>query len=200
MAIQIPDERVFYYECSAGRFRLVCFLPFAELKHLAAKGAIDKKALRDFPDGLDLDCTPPDFAEFEKSYGYRHPHGAEQLRQAFLALFSSTKNWQKFRGSGFLAASELEDRLEPVEAALRGTAAAAQAAARTRAPAAPRDRRALTRRRALLQKKVRRALEKLKVRGIDPRKSLRQQVFKSFKMSKGKPAPEFYAKLQRPRS
>ncbi len=198
MSIEVPDEQVYYYECSAGSFRLVCFIPFAELQSLAAAERIKEEALRDFPDGLDLDCTEPDFAEFEKSYGYRHPHEAEELRRAFLALFSSTKGWQKFQGSGFLAATVLEATLDPVETAVRETAEVSERA--TRALAAEPDRREVTRQRAAQRSVLREALVELEVEGVDPSKSLREQSFREIKMSKGEPAPQFYARLQRHRS
>ncbi len=197
MAISVPDEPVYYYECHAGDFRLVAFLPTAHLERLAAEGQIAHRALVDFPDGLDLDCTEPDFRQFEETYDYRHPHDAGKLRQAFLAIFSSTHDWRKFRGSGYLAAADLEAELEPVERVVRETAEVSEPRIRSRGAAPPEDRRQATRERATQRRELRSALERYEAKSVDPAKSLRQQRFRKIKMSKGEPAPEFFAKVQR---
>ena len=71
MAVASPSERVYYYECSNGRFRLTYFIPPGELKRLCAKKRISPQAEKDFPDGVDLGCTEPDFKVFEETYGFR---------------------------------------------------------------------------------------------------------------------------------
>ena len=73
MEIRSPTEPVYYYECSAGDFRLTYFIPPEELDRLIAGGKISAAVTDDFPDGVDLDCTEPDFAEFEGSYGTDRP-------------------------------------------------------------------------------------------------------------------------------
>lgn len=200
MSVKVPEERVYYYECSAGRFRLVSFLPRVELGRLAAAGRIDQKVLEDFPDGVDIDCTAADFDEFEKSYRYRPEHGADELRAAFLAIFSSTRDWTGFRGSGFLPASSIEDRLEPVEPILRRTAAEAEPEVASTEPTPLEQRVRRARRRSALRRRRTQALERLEMDGIDPGKDLRQQSFGTIQMSEGEPAPEFFAKVHRQRS
>ena len=90
MEVSSPIEPVYYYECSAGRFRLTYFIPPEEMDRLITAGRLHAHARDDFPDGVDLDCTLPDFVEFEDSYGYRPEADPEALQAAFFAIFSST--------------------------------------------------------------------------------------------------------------
>ena len=99
MAICSPREPVYYYECSAGGFRLVYFVPPDDLRQLYGANKISEQALQDFPDGVDLGCTEADFRDFEELYGWRPAADPVQIRRAFLALFSSTRRWKTFRGS-----------------------------------------------------------------------------------------------------
>lgn len=118
MEIATPKEPVYYYECSAGRFRLVYFIPPGELQRLRDRGQLSDLAIRDLPDGVDIGCTDPDFSEFEELYGYRPPNDPEALQRAFFAIFSTTRKWKTFRGSGFIPAVDLEMQIETVETEL----------------------------------------------------------------------------------
>lgn len=200
MAVEVPEERVYYYECSAGRFRLVSFLPRAELERLVEAGEMNSKALAHYPDGLDLDCTEADFDEFAKVYDYRPSHGPEKLRAAFLAIFSSTENWRQFRGSGFLPAADLEACLAPATRILEESPGYGEAEPATRDLAAPPEPGLRGRSRSAAQRQLSSALEELEVDGVDPNKSLREQTFSKIRMSKGEPAAEFFAKVSRQRS
>lgn len=200
MKVQVPEDRVYYYECSAGRFRLVSFIPRTDLEELVAAGKLDAKALRDFPDGLDLDCSEADFDEFERRYGYRPPHSADELRAAFMAIFSSTDGWSEFRGSGFIPASDLEPCVPEVAPILERQTAAYESEALALDLTARPERGQKARRRAAVRREMQTALEELEVEAVDPSKSLREQSFAKIKMSEGAPAPEFFAKVQRQRS
>lgn len=155
------------------------------------------KALDHFPDGLDLDCTEADFDEFARVYDFRPPHRAEELRAAFLAIFSSTGGWHAFRGSGFLPAHDLESSLEPAVRVLRESGVHETVAPATRDLSAPPEPGLRPRSRSAAQKQAEWALEQLPIAGVDPTKSLREQTFSKIKMSKGESAPEFFAKVHR---
>ncbi len=115
MELATPENRAYYYECSNGRFRLNYYLSFELLEDLVKEGKVDKKVLKDFPDGYDLDCTEADFNDFERCYKYTHPFSAELLRHTFKAVFSSTNRWEKFKGSGWVPADFLESQMDYVE-------------------------------------------------------------------------------------
>lgn len=74
-------------------------------------GPLSSAAFDDLPDGIDLDCTEPDFASFEAGDQYRPKHSAGALRNAFLAIFSSTAGWDTVRGTGLIATDALESRI-----------------------------------------------------------------------------------------
>jgi hypothetical protein len=194
MSVAIPAEPVYYYECGAGRFRLVYFIPPDTVKRLQQARKISRLALRDFPDGIDLGCTEADFADLDASYGYRPPHDPAALQRAFYALLSTTRDWKTFRGSGFLPAADLERHLVPVAAALR--AKGLGAGVTPRAPAATlRARRRTASRRAAVQARTARVLQAMPIEGIDARRPLRDQPFGRIRMKKGRPAEEVFVQL-----
>lgn len=200
MAIASPRQPVYYYECSAGRFRLVYFIPGGELQRLQDGGLIAGRALADFPDGIDLDCTRPDFDELERIYGYRPAHDPDALRRAFFALFSSTHDWERFRGSGFVPAIDLESRIEAVdETLLDHDVAPAELEPLPPPTTTPElaERRTQTIRKAALQTRMRQVLAQMPVRGIDPDRNLKQQSFSKIEWDEGPPAEEAFTRLHR---
>jgi len=201
MAISQPREPVYYYECSAGRFRLVYFMPPEMLKPLTGDGTMSKQVLEDYPDGIDLGCTEPDFADFEANYGHRPPIAPEALQRAFFAILSTTHDWKTFRGSGFIPAADLESHVESVEKELEKEEALPEA--EVVATALPlRERRVRFGRRAARRRRTDRVLEKMPVRGIDAKRTLRQQAFRSIEMKPGRSAEEVFTALhhgRRPR-
>jgi len=195
MAVVSPSERVYYYECSSGRFRLTYFIPPGELKRLCEDGHVSPRVLEDYPDGVDLGCTEPDFRVFEETYHYRPKQDPDALRHAFFAILSATRKWKKFRGSGFIPAADLERHTESVDTALP-----------IRKPiqvdiAPPGDRLSLKRRRqmglrqAARKKQTYRALEELQIQGIDPKRTLAQQKFSPIRMAEGTAAEEVFVRL-----
>jgi hypothetical protein len=119
MPVQTPVELAYYYECSYGKYRLTYHIPIQILEQMVENGDISKNALRDYPDGIDLDCTLPDYKEFKKRYKYRPPYDPEPVRRAFKSLISSLEDWDTFHGSGFLSASYLEGLVPKVEETLK---------------------------------------------------------------------------------
>lgn len=141
MSVAIPRERCYYYECSDGRVRLTYFIPPNELDDMVAAGQISPAVREDFPDGVDLDCTEPDFADFHAEYGYRPDHDPEALQNAFYAIFTSTRGWRTYRGSGLIPAEELESRIPEVDRSVREAVPEAPAVLGEPVPGAPAVRR-----------------------------------------------------------
>jgi hypothetical protein len=195
MEIASPKEPVYYYECSAGRYRLAYFIPPGELQRLHDEGQISDLALEDLPDGVDLSCTEPDFAEFKELYGYRPPYDPDALLRAFFAVFSTTRKWKSFRGSGFIPAKDLEMQMEMVEEELEAAELEHVDLAPPPATATPKQRKSLKIQQTAQQKRIRRAIKKRPAKGIDPRKSLRQQEFSKITMGEGKTAEEVFSEL-----
>lgn len=197
MAIRSPKEAVYYYEASNGDFRLVYFIPPEELERLSEAGRISKDVLKDYPDGVDLSCTEPDFEEFEKLYNYRPPNDPEALQRAFFAMFSTTRNWKTFRGTGMIPAGDLEEVMVEVEDSLQQAELLPEEKEPLPKRATLKERRGSMTRRDKQQKRLIRHLERMKVKGIDPGQSLRQQEFSKIEMREGESAEEVFTKLHR---
>ncbi len=196
MPISSPTEPVYYYECSGREFRLVYFMPPEMLEQLSEQGQIRPDILEDYPDGVDLVCTSPDFAEFHQEYGYRPEYPADALRRAFFAIYSSTSNWETFRGSGMIPARDLESRVEDLERSLR------QDLEFPDEPGAATGTRTLEGRQNTMSPRAIQSspgyafLEQLQVEGIDPGRTLREQRFSPIEKSDGEAPEEVFSKLQ----
>jgi hypothetical protein len=197
MAVKSPKQAVYYYEAGNGRFRLVYFIPPEELLQLSQAGRISDEALTDYPDGVDLGCTKPDFDEFEALYNYRPANDPEALQRAFFTIFSATRNWRKFRGSGLIPADVLENAMAPVEASLRQADLTPEEIQPLPKQAPLAARRRTLRRRDKRQKRLTRHLERMTIEGIDPGRSLRRQRFPEIQMQEGKSAEELFTELHR---
>jgi hypothetical protein len=195
MAVGSPSERVYYYECSNGRFRLTYFIPPGELRRLCDDKLISPLAERDFPDGVDLGCTEPDFRHFEETYGFHPQQNPDALRRAFFAILSATHNWKKFCGSGFIPAADLERHVEPVDTVLFEKELMQRDVKPKRDQLSLIQRRQLRRNQAVQQTRTYRVLRELQVKGIDPERTLPQQVFSPIKMEEGTSAEEIFVRL-----
>lgn len=202
MEVSLPIEPVYYYECSAGAFRITYFMPPEELRSLIEATAIRPRVLEDYPDGVDLDCTEPDFADFERRYGYRPEVDPQALQSAFFALLSSTRNWRRFRGTGFLPKGDLEKLVEPVVGELdREGLLVEPPVSEPSEPSEPSHRERRRRTVAEVQRETRRkrALEKMDIREVDSGKDMRQQSFSRIRRSAGRSAAEIFDALHRTR-
>jgi hypothetical protein len=177
MEISIPEESVYYYECSGGRFRLVYFIPLDELARLKDQGLLAEQALIDLPDGVDLGCTGPDFAEFEELYGFQPPLPPEALQRAFFAILSSTRRWKTFRGSGDIPSMELEKHVERVESELRRRDLEPVSVETHLDRPTMKQLRKRAKNREIQQTRIKRVLRDLAIEGVDPKKTLQQQWF-----------------------
>lgn len=195
MKVSIPKQSVYYYECSNGWFRLFYFIPPGTLERLCKEKRISKDVLNDFPDGVDLGCTEGDFKQFEDEYGYKLPFDPSELRSAFFAIFSTTRKWKKFCGTGFIPAQELERYVKKVTETLTREEVSLQKA-QLRAPQMPLPELRQQRQMAATQsKQAYDVLQKLQLRGIDAKRTLSQQEFSAIDMEDGHAAEDVFIQL-----
>jgi len=195
MPVSIPIDPCYHYECSEGRVRLTYFLPAAVLQGLVRRRRISPRVLEDFPDGVDLDCTEPDFADFQREYGFRPPHDPDSLQHAFFAILSSTRGWRGHRGVGLLQAEELEEVVPEVERIARESGAPEDEELLPEGAAAG-DPRRRGRRRAAREARRNRALVGFQVSGVDPARGIGEQAFRPVRMERGRSAHEVFSLLQ----
>jgi len=196
MPISSPSVPVYYYECSNGRFRLTYFIPFSELVSLVDNGKMNGSILKDYPDGLDLDCTEPDFKELELLYGYRPKHSPDMLRNAFLAIFSSTWNWKKFRGTGYINAKEIENQLAPLQTEMgnKQLIAGLGPLSTQELPATKKQTKKRVKRK--MESQLNKFLRSYAVSGVDKSKGLQNQNFIEIQMEGGsEDVNQFFARL-----
>jgi hypothetical protein len=199
MKLSLPGEPVVYYECSYGKFRLTYHIPVDPLQLLVSQNKISPKVLEDYPDGVDLNCTESNFAEFQERYGYRPPLAAESIQRAFFALLSSTRDWKNFRGSGFIPAKDIERFAGRVDAYLELTLTSFG-----EIPELP-EHPTLEQRRQNLDQRARQEaivssfLEQLQIDGIDPNRTLKNQQFSPVEMEAGENEAKFFSELLRTR-
>ncbi|MHC4641752.1 MAG: BTB/POZ domain-containing protein [Planctomycetota bacterium] len=199
MAIASPNENVYYYECNNGQFRLFYFMPPRELKNLCDTKRISRNVLEDFPDGVDLGCTEADFKQFKETYDYTIPRDPRALRNAFYAIFSTTRNWKKFRGSGFIPAADLEGHVKKVDGALQKEKKIKEVPDLPPEQLSFKQLQRRRRRQDVRQRETYKVLRKLKVKGIDPGLTLTQQKFSTIKRQKGVYAKEVFINLHHPK-
>jgi hypothetical protein len=221
MPVKSPKERVYYYECSYGKFRLTYFIPYDELEKLSKEGKIDKQVLEDFPDGVDLRVGETDYMDFKKSYGYRPEVDPEVAKSVFYSIFSTTKNWKKFRGSDIMPAEDLEGRIGDIEKKMRDEKNQSfldlvKTPSEKKKPpflfrrfrpeetypiekADMKRYRSFRKRQAREQKYVNEFLRKVKPKGIDPNQTLRDQRFSKLHWTKGNKIEDVFARIQHKR-
>ena len=170
-------------------------MPPGELNRLCDENRISKDVLKDFPDGVDLGCTEPDFREFEDAYDYTIPLNPRALRRAFFAIFSTTRNWKNFRGSGFIPAADLERHMKKVDGALLKEKKIQEDVKPPPDQMSLKQLRQRRRRQAVLQRQTYEVLRKLQVKGIDPDRTLPEQKFSTIKMAEGADAEEVFIRL-----
>lgn len=192
MKVKSPKENVYYYECGDGQFRLFYFIPPEELKKLKLDKRISSKAIDDFPDGVDLGCTETDFKEFEDSYGYRVPLDPDALRQAFYAILSTTRNWKKFRGSGFIPAVDLENHTEKIDHLLPREKPSREGVEPKPKRAPLKHFRRSRRKMAASRSQTQARLRRYQPEGIDPKRTLQQQKFSRIRWSDGAGAEDVF--------
>ena len=197
MDISLPKEPVYYYECSSGTFRLTYFMPLEYLREIVEQGGVSGKVLEDYPDGVDIGCTEPDFEEFHRLYGYRPSTAPDSILRAFYALLTTTRDWKKYRGTGFISAKDIQNYVEVVDARLERDHLAPEAIPKLPAHPSIEERRQRMIQIARRQSKVSNYLKQLPVEGIDPKLPLNQQKFTSIEVREGEKAAEVFTRLLR---
>ena len=201
MSVETPSEPSYYFECSFGRIRLTYFVPADHLSQMVSDGRINQNVLKDFPDGVDIDCTEPDFEEFKVCYGFRPEYNADLLRDSFFAMYSTTRDWKSFHGTGFVKAAELERNVETV----KETFASEEILPDTVRRPIPMDvefpkRRDISQAQTQMQTKIAKALIDLQVEDVAADKTINQQPFARVPMSGKKTAADVFQNLHQKRN
>lgn len=210
MPVKSVKERVYYYECSYGKFRLTYFIPIGELEDLVRNGEIKGQVLEDFPDGVDLRVGETDYADFEKSYGYRPQKDPEVVKNIFYSILSNTKNWKKFRGAGTIPAEDLEKRIDDIELMDDEKLSFSDFVKASREIAEPprplrlyrfekadlKRYRMFRKREAKVQKDVDEFLRNVRPKGIDSKKTLQRQRFSKLHWTEGEEIGDVFARIQ----
>jgi hypothetical protein len=196
MSVAAPTERAYYYECSGGKFRLTLFIPRGILVGMVDGGSVRADVLVDFPDGVDLDCTEADFDDFQRVYGYRPSWNADQLRAAFFAMFSTSRDWQSFRGTGFIRAEDLEENIEPIQQELESVDLLPPAV--DGPPLDFEKRRQWVQAQAQQESRAIDLLKSLSVKIVDPTRTMQQQDFSKVPME-GRAAEDVFLHLHQKR-
>lgn len=219
--IKTPKERVYYYECSHGKFRLVYFIPFKHLEDLVEKDGIKKQVLEDYPRGVDLRVREDDYVEFKKTYGYRPDLDPEIVKSTFFAMLSSTKAWKKYRGSGLISEKEIENQKKVIDSRIKKdknedllTFINSPKTIKSSIPKFTPIRKdrtykidkmnlknyyRLKKLQSIEQKKVDKVLEKIKPIGIDSKKDFRSQSFTPIEWTEGVKISKIFAEIQQKR-
>ncbi|MDX1479228.1 MAG: hypothetical protein R3301_16045 [Saprospiraceae bacterium] len=196
MAVSLPLEPVYYYECYNGEFRLTYFIPFDHLKKRVDQGQADAAVLKDYPLGVDLDCSGSDYRDFTRKYRYPLPFEADACRKAFLAIYSSTRGWKRFRGTGLIPAKDLEKYIKPISEELESRDLTSRQFLPPTADLPLSARVKQARKKMAVQKKTRQFLHQFQVAEMDKSKPLNQQPFSKIRKEKGKETTEeFYRRL-----
>jgi hypothetical protein len=206
MSIISPDERVYYYECSYGKYRLTLFIPHSELIQLTKENKINKQVLNDFPDGVDLRVGETDYRDFNETYDYRPETDPQVAEKIFYTFLSSTKNWKQFRGSGLIPAKEIDQKTPQRLLAPKKTKSLEIPSTRkiSDKKILQTDKKELQRHRRArkTQQKKQNQLENLLIKAkpkkIDPTKTIQNQKF-SIKYTKGESIEKIFSRIQHKR-
>lgn len=201
MSVETPTIPAYYFECSFGKTRLTYFIPPAHLKQMVADDKIRSSVLEDFPDGVDLDCTEADFEDFNACYGFRPDFNAQLLRDSFFSMYSTTRDWKSFHGTGFVKADEVERNVTTVRSKLASEDLMPATTIKSVGLGSDFvERRNRFQEQMQKQVKIDEVLINLQVSEVDANKSIRQQPFAQVPMSGEKPAAEVFQKLHQKQS
>ena len=168
---------------------------------------------------MDLRVGETDYKDFKKSYGYRPKADPEVVKNVFYSIFSTTKNWKNYRGSGVIPADDLEERIGDIEmedkknrsfldfvktsyeiAEPKFPISRVKPDARYRLKKADLKRyRRLRKSEANVQKAVDEFLRNVRPKGIDPKKTLQKQTFSELHWTEGDKIEDVLARIQHKR-
>lgn len=73
----------YYYEVNSQGVLLLHCIPRHTLITMIDNGDISARALVDYPDGIDMECSEGGFEEFTRLYDYKPRHNPNDLMEAF---------------------------------------------------------------------------------------------------------------------
>jgi len=192
MKIQVPKTAAYYYECTDRCNRLVYWIPAIELEQMVSAEQVQREILRDYPDGVDIDVMPHDFAYFRKKYGLALELDSADLINAFLSVWLKTN--RSVRGSGYIEKKYLEGVARRLQKELvKLTAPMAEEVTKPRG--LMQRRRALTSQRKL-DREATKMLEQLHMPRVKKKASLAEQSFAKVEMTDGDDACTVFNALQ----
>jgi len=198
MEIVTPESKAYYYECSNGRFRLNYYLSFEMLEKLVKENKIKPNVIKDYPDGYDLDCTIEDFEDFSRTYKYVHSISPELLCQTFKSIFTSTKGWKTFKGSGWIPADILESKTNLVSKEISKTMKKSKIGIEINTIGPNVNLNSIKSKSLQLDDQLDRLIEKLDLEIVDPKKNLYEQFPNLLKMKENTvSAQEFFNQLSK---
>lgn len=199
MDISSPRDAVFYYECSNMKFRLTYFIPPSKMETLIESGDLSAKALRDFPDGIDLTCREYEFEDFKQRYGYRPQFSADAVNRAFYAILTDTRKWKEQRGTGFIREAEMIRHVKKIDSMLKQKKMLPEDIGPLPEKPTLRQRKIWMKKLAIQQSQMHSYLEQMHIEDIDPKKPLQKQELSTIRMKRGKSAEEIFSTLQQKR-
>lgn len=192
MSITIPTERVYYYECSNSRFRLTLFIPKSTLQNYAENHMINKKVIVDFPDGCDIDCTEPDFRDFENQYSYKPDIQADLLCKSFESIWSSTNKWKSYKGTGYISAPIIESNAKQLRSEISHTIKLSKPSVFSTFDQHPENKINILNKKMKFEKAVKSFIHKREYDNVDKSKNLGAQLFSSIAMENEDTAESFF--------
>lgn len=193
MAMQIPKERTYYYECTEKKVRLLHWIPVNVLRDMVNKGKAKKAILRDYPHGLDIKVSRDVFDEFRKKYSLVLDVDPEDVWKAFRALWLKEK--KSFLGSGYIKRTYLEPLAKKIHNDMEG--AKPPRPIISKKPKNVKQRKKVFMSQTKIDRDTDEFLEKLKVPDFKKRKPVQEQSISKVKLTKGKEPLTVFKALQR---
>ena len=181
MPIKVPKERAYYYELSRQRDRLIYWIPKEELEKMAAEGKVNKKILKDYPEGVDIEVLRDRFDEFKEKYDLPLAFDADELMYAFQIV--RKKMTKKSPRTGFVNGKELENLAKELKTEiLEVKEFPYQEIQKVQEMKADKKR---FRMQHAIQRKTDRYFKKFEVKGLDLKAPIEKQFLFKVKMTKG---------------
>lgn len=181
MPIKVPKERAYYYELSRQRDRLIYWIPKEELERMAAEGKVNKKILKDYPEGVDIEVYRDRFDEFKEKYDLPLAFDADELMHAFQIV--RKKMTKMSPRTGFVNGKELENLAKELKTEiLEVKEFPYQEIQKVQEMKADKKR---FRVQHAIQRKTDRYFKKFEVKGLDLKAPIEKQFLFKVKMTKG---------------
>ena len=118
------------------------------------------------------------------------------LKNAFFAIFSSTKNWKKFRGTGYINAEDIENQLAPLQSEIADKKIMPEKGLKISPELSFKQKQFIKRGKRKKKSELHKFLTKYSVRGVDKSKGLKDQKFTEIQMEGGsEDSSQFFARV-----